>query len=103
MGQRRGKIDVKRAKNFHLLMKGKITHLALAVQLSQRRAGFLRSFLNTFAVLGLNRNAIHIWLSRPHFHFLWMCSEPGLQAIRSRGALADSDQIANILERINIF
>lgn len=84
-------------------MKGKIMHLALAVQLSQRRAGFLRPFLNTFAVLGLNRNAIHIWLSRPHFHLLWMCSEPGLQAIRSQGALADSDQIANILERINIF
>lgn len=35
VGQRKSRIGAKRAKNFHLLMKGKIRHLELPVQLSQ--------------------------------------------------------------------
>lgn len=71
VGQRRGKIGVKGAKNFHLLMKGKITHLALAVWLTEGEAMlFSGPFLNVFAMLGSDRDAIHIWCRSPCFHSL---------------------------------
>lgn len=78
VGQRRGKIGVKGAKNFHLLMKGKITHLAVAVCLAGGGAWLLLGLLlNALVVLGLNRTVIHIWGADLTSTFSGCVLEPG--------------------------
>lgn len=99
MGQRRHRIGVKGAKNFCLLMKGKITHLAFSVWPSQRGDGFLGPSSERFGSAGLKQKCYSLWLPRPCFHFPWTCSEPGLKALVPTGLCSDSDEMANILGR----
>lgn len=97
MGQRRGRIGVKGAKNFHLLMKGKITHLALSAWPSQRGGGFLAPSSERIGSAGLEQKRYSLRPSRPCFHFPWTRSEPGLKAQVPTGPRSHSDEIANAL------
>lgn len=52
-GLQKRQIGVKGAKNFHLLMKGEITHLALVAWWTEsEEMVFSGPFLNAFAMLG---------------------------------------------------
>ena len=97
MGQRRGRIGVKRAKNFHLLMKGKIRHLVLAARLSRQGGGSLWPFSNCIGFAGLKQKCY----SHLAVQTLFPLSLDGLQAwaegARPAGPCSDSEEIANIL------
>ena len=69
VGQRRGKTGVKGAKNSHLLMKGKITHLALVAWLPAVKQRFSLALSECVCYAGLHRGTIHS-CGEPHSHFL---------------------------------
>lgn len=101
VGQRRGKMGVKRAKNFHVLMKGKITHLARGAAQPVRRC-CARLLLNAFAV----------WLEQKRHSPVAGGPAPPSLGVLSLGcrrgrpgthAPSDSDDTADIWEAVNIF
>lgn len=70
VGQRRGKTGVEGAKNSHLLMKGKITHLALAAWLTAVKQRFALALSKCVCYVGLHRGAIHGG-AEPPSRLLW--------------------------------
>lgn len=92
-GPRRGKMGVKGAKNFHLLMKGKITHLALAGPRSRGRDGSPGLSLDVSAPW-VQTEMLFTSAGRPPP--LWMC-RPGRGGRPPPGAMCGFRGRANVL------